>query len=783
MRGNQYFSIKKGFTFLLAALFILSSFPGTGKASTNADKNEAVSTKLYSTGFEQNTPQEQEWFEKHSTPAKDVKVTKLGIERINHERKSKRLPLIDESLAGATASTLVGIGATVPAQVDNSTLKYFPPIANQGSLGSCVSFASTYYMGTYMTAMARDWDAKNGGNTFRLSPTWTYNFLNGGANGGTGITSTLQLLLNNGAATWSDVPYSTANYRAWSTNPQIWRNALSNKFSSVGTVPNLDTSDGLNNLKQFLANGYVLEIATPIYSWQFTTVKNDPSTTLDDAFIGQKAASYVNGTSGGHAMTIVGYDDNVWIDINNDGVVDPGEKGAVKIANSWGSSWGNGGYVWLAYDALNAVTAVPNASLPGKIPAFSLGGNNAYWLTANISYMPRLTAEFTVNTAKRNEFAAILGYSELSGNTQINTVTPKALANMGGAYAFDGTTTAVDATFVLDYIDLIKQNGLDINHAYNWYLTAKDNLNNDAALTIKSFALRDNLTNTVIASTYAYPGTANGTSFVDMISDNLGSVNLDDSNPSISYMGTWTPSSDPYDYKGTEMDSVTADSYAQLNFTGSSINLIGKKQSNMGKFDVYIDGVLDASDIDCYSPTTAYQEVLYSKSGLSSSGSHTIKVVVKGTNNPSSLGTMVAIDEIQYAMALPPVNLALNKTATASSIESGTSVTANRAVDGSSTTRWSSKYSDPQWLEVDLGTAYNINEVILKWETAYGKAYQIQISNDGANWTTIYSTTSGTGGTEDLRNLSGSGRYIRMYGTQRGTRYGYSLYEFQVFGN
>jgi hypothetical protein len=70
--------------------------------------------------------------------------------------------------------------------------------------------------------------------------------------------------------------------------------------------------------------------------------------------------------------------------------------------------------------------------------------------------------------------------------------------------------------------------------------------------------------------------------------------------------------------------------------------------------------------------------------------------------------------------------------------------------------------------------------VVLQWETAAGKAYQIQVSDDATNWTTIYSTTTGAGGTETL-NISGTGRYIRMYGTARTTQYGYSLWEFQVF--
>ncbi|MEY9928697.1 hypothetical protein ABH926_003336 [Catenulispora sp. GP43] len=126
-------------------------------------------------------------------------------------------------------------------------------------------------------------------------------------------------------------------------------------------------------------------------------------------------------------------------------------------------------------------------------------------------------------------------------------------------------------------------------------------------------------------------------------------------------------------------------------------------------------------------------------------------------------------------------NLALNQPATASSVENAGTPAAD-AVDGNAGTRWSSQFSDPQWLQIDLGSSATICKVVLQWETASGKAYQIQTSPDGTNWTTIYSTTTGPGGTETL-NVSGTGRYIRMYGTARNTQYGYSLWEFQVYGS
>ena len=121
------------------------------------------------------------------------------------------------------------------------------------------------------------------------------------------------------------------------------------------------------------------------------------------------------------------------------------------------------------------------------------------------------------------------------------------------------------------------------------------------------------------------------------------------------------------------------------------------------------------------------------------------------------------------------------KPATASSTENAGLGAAN-AVDGSTGTRWSSAFGDPQWLEVDLGGAATVSQVVLNWEAAYATGFQLQTSNDGVNWTSIYSTTTGTGGNQSLA-VTGSGRYVRMNGTQRATQYGYSLWEFQVYGS
>jgi beta-glucanase (GH16 family) len=135
----------------------------------------------------------------------------------------------------------------------------------------------------------------------------------------------------------------------------------------------------------------------------------------------------------------------------------------------------------------------------------------------------------------------------------------------------------------------------------------------------------------------------------------------------------------------------------------------------------------------------------------------------------------------------PPVagcgttNAALNKPATSSSNENA-GTTPNLAVDGNTGTRWSSAASDPQWIQIDLGSTQSICRVVLTWETAYGTGYQIQVSGSATGpWTNIFSTTTGNGATDDLTGLSGSGRYIRMNGTARATQFGYSLWEFAVY--
>ncbi|MFI1720661.1 discoidin domain-containing protein [Streptomyces sp. NPDC020489] len=131
--------------------------------------------------------------------------------------------------------------------------------------------------------------------------------------------------------------------------------------------------------------------------------------------------------------------------------------------------------------------------------------------------------------------------------------------------------------------------------------------------------------------------------------------------------------------------------------------------------------------------------------------------------------------------AAADANLSQGRTVTASSNENAGTAAAY-AVDGDTGTRWSSAATDDQWLQVDLGTNATLSQVVINWETAYGKDYKIQTSADAGTWTDLRTVTGGDGGTDTL-TVSGQGRYVRLQGLHRATQWGYSVWEFQVFGS
>jgi hypothetical protein len=140
-------------------------------------------------------------------------------------------------------------------------------------------------------------------------------------------------------------------------------------------------------------------------------------------------------------------------------------------------------------------------------------------------------------------------------------------------------------------------------------------------------------------------------------------------------------------------------------------------------------------------------------------------------------------DSAQITVNVNEANIAKNKPISASSVQGAYS--ASNANDGNLTTRWSSLDSDPQWIKIDLNGTFEITGAKIVWEAAAAKVYTIDVSANGTDWTTVYSTSSGAGGTVNY-TINIIARYIRMNSTQRintSQYWGNSIYEFEVYGS
>lgn len=126
-------------------------------------------------------------------------------------------------------------------------------------------------------------------------------------------------------------------------------------------------------------------------------------------------------------------------------------------------------------------------------------------------------------------------------------------------------------------------------------------------------------------------------------------------------------------------------------------------------------------------------------------------------------------------------NLCLGKPVTSSTNENEENK-AEYINDGNPKTRWSSIYANNQWIYIDLLKERKISKVRMTWEVAYGRGYRLEVSNDAQNWKTIFEEANGDGNLDEIILPEPvTGRYIRMYGVDKGTQWGFSIWEFEVY--
>lgn len=464
---------------------------------------------------------------------------KLGLERVNEYRSKQGLSELstktcefgDEIFKKDTDTQNEEIPVDyLPSSADNSQLKSFPPIGTQGKLNTCASFATTYYQMTHMFGMKLGWDAKNDPeNKYKFSPKWTFNLTNNGDNGVLGLETAYDVFTKSGAALWNEFPYngydkSQENYTAWPTDASIWRNALNYRIKDYGYIRIYDGSDtpvesphspSLNKVKQLLNNGYVLTFEANLSTWRYSKISDDTSTSEDNDYINQNIAHITDKQKVSmdlHVMTLVGYNDNIWVDINENGIVDLGEKGAFKIANSWGTNiqpvnigdeyefdyCSNKGFLWLSYDTLNKVSSVPECPISERRNAINYR-NKLFWICPKEASTPKLLIEYTVNHVNKYELAAAIGYSNYDVKSPVSFFAldiincPSHISS-----SFDGTSNSCDATFVFDISELYDR--FDSTKG-NLYLSLFDQMEGNPC-TLKNVKVTDN----VSGQTYYYDG-------------------------------------------------------------------------------------------------------------------------------------------------------------------------------------------------------------------------------------------------------------------------------------
>ena len=226
------------------------------------------------------------------------------------------------------------------SSLDLSAEVYFPQVRSQGGEGSCAAWALTYYNYGYIEARDQGWtQAKSGNNTQLLSPSWTYNKVNGVTHEGSSYSENARMIQQLGVATWDTFPYVDTDDQGFG-GETAWRSAPAHRISSYVSVWNPDPDTVVALIKEQL--GLYRPISFAMDANEYTPAFADGNKIMSAA---EYEHSYYN-----HGQTIVGYDDVM---------TDDGEVGAFKVVNSWGSSFGQGGYYWITYQAIKEMLGFP----------------------------------------------------------------------------------------------------------------------------------------------------------------------------------------------------------------------------------------------------------------------------------------------------------------------------------------------------------------------------------------------------------------------------------------
>ena len=425
--------------------------------------------------------------------------TGLSESELAKYRGSENETYIDDNVISAqnTMRSVVSNDA-LPTSVDNSKSKYFPPIGNQKSIGSCHHWGATYYQATY--ALNKYYDRRANPLNI-LSPKFNYVVGDITEKGSASIQEvpltdfdTVENLYSNPF----DLRLSEEKQFKDRENLVDYHGEFLYSYDEKTPFTSVDDED-LYAVKKHLADGNLADMGVDVYWFNYDKIVKDSRTPGNNKYEGEtivtSQAGNINTNSGFHSMTIVGYDDSIWVDINKNDIVDEGEMGAFKLANSWGTDWGNDGFVWMSYDACNEVSSCGGIESKGEIRRTSAMQVFSYYEKTNKDTEPMQYILATVST-DQSDAVRLNAYLQ-ADDDDYKYYDYFQLRGYPG-YNYSGGTGTEDATILLDYTRLMRHYDYDINvqsaaDIGTWFTLSDVSKKDSHTYTLKNIRLVDHV--------------------------------------------------------------------------------------------------------------------------------------------------------------------------------------------------------------------------------------------------------------------------------------------------